>query len=45
MITITVEHKYCGMIARLEGESIANIYKAYGLSYQVWKVKEIENNA
>lgn len=44
MITITVEHKYCGMIARLEGESIANIYKAYGLSHQVWIVKEIEKD-
>lgn len=45
MITITVEHKYCGMMARLEGESIASIYKAYGMSYQVWVVKEIEKNA
>ena len=44
MITITVEHKYCGIVARLEGESIANIYKAYGLSNQVWIVKEIEKD-
>ena len=45
MITITVEHKYCGMVRRLEGESIASIYKAYGMSYQVWAVKETEKNA
>lgn len=44
MITITVEHKYCGMVAQLEGESIASIYKAYGLNNQVWVVKEVENN-
>lgn len=44
MITITVEHKYCGMIARLDGESVASIYRAYGLNYQVWVVKEIEKN-
>ena len=42
MITITVEHKYCGMVRRLEGESIASIYRAYGMSYQVWVAKEIE---
>ena len=42
MITITVEHKYCGMVRQLEGESIASIYRAYGMSYQVWVVKEVE---
>jgi hypothetical protein len=42
MITITVEHKYCGMVRRLEGESITSIYRAYGMSYQVWVVKEVE---
>ena len=44
MVTITVEHKYCGMVERLEGESIASIYKTYGLNNQVWVVKEVENN-
>jgi hypothetical protein len=32
------------MVARLEGDNIASIYKAYGLNNQVWIVKEIEKN-
>lgn len=42
MFEIVAEHKYCKCIRRLQGESIAQIYKDNDMSYDYWTVLTIE---
>ena len=42
MLTITVEQKYCHCQRVLTGDSIAQIFKDNGLSYDTWNIVDIQ---
>lgn len=42
MYSIVLQHKYCGMMKSLQGESLAKIAKDNNIDYNIWVIKEIE---
>ena len=41
MYTLKVEHKYCGCVRVIEGESIAKAFKDTNTDPTVWEIIEI----
>lgn len=44
MYTVKLEHKYCGYIKTLQGESLARVFKDNNLDNKIWIVKGIDYN-
>ncbi len=42
MITITVEHKYCGMTKAITGYNVWDALKESGCDYKVWIVVSVQ---
>lgn len=42
MYSIVLQHKYCGMVKSLQGESLAKIAKDNNIDYNIWVIKGIE---
>ena len=43
-MTFTVEHKYCKMTKKIEGENVFDAFKKNGLDFNIWTVINIEKN-